>query len=128
MGHWDGETTLVHVDTMAVTTSPVQAGMFYPGFHGDGVDDPRFSLEATLADRSIRGTGAPDTDWGTRAWTGIDGGAYAGVVVMTHTGLSTMALEISWRPLTADGGFAQFDPSLPVVYSERGALRRLRDY
>ena len=128
MGIWEGESTLLHLETMAVTTSPLQARMYYPGFDGVGVDDPRFGLGVTLADRSIGGDGTPDSTSGTRASTLIDGGAYAGVAVMTRTGPSTTLMQISWRNAQPDAGYLRFDPTAPVVYSERAALRWLRDY
>ena len=128
MGHWEGETTLLHVETMAVTISPLQATMYYPGYNGDGVDDPRFSLGVTLADRSISGDGTPLSSSGTRVSTLIDGGSYAGAAFMTRTGPSTTSMQISWRKAQPDAGYLRFDPTAPVVYSERAALRRLKDF
>ncbi len=128
MGYWEGESTLVHLDTMAVTISPLQGTMAYPGFDGVGVDDPRFGLGLTLSARSINGSGAPGSTSGTRVSTVIDRGAYAGLALMTRTGPSTTSMQISWRDPQPDAGFLRFDPTAPVVYSERAALRRVRDY
>lgn len=102
--------------------------MHYPGYNGDGVDDPRFSLGVMMADRSISGDGTPLSAAGTRVSTLIDGGSYAGAAFMKRTGPSTTSMQISWRDAQPDAGSLRFDPAAPVIYSERATLRRLKDF
>lgn len=121
MGHWEGESTLVHLDTMAVTTSPLRATMVYPSL------DPerRYSFTVVLGDRTISGVGAPVASCPIQ--TAIDGGAFASEAEVKNTGGSTARLAIEWRVRHPDAGFPKFDPSAPVIYTERCALRRLID-
>lgn len=111
-GVWEGETTLVHLDTGATTVSAISLEAYYPW----GPDNNRLVLRATLPGRTMDGGGSPpivsSTTMEGRSWYG--GGPLGGRETRT------LFFEVSWR--------ADRDPSSPPTYRERASLHRLRDW
>lgn len=130
MGFWEGEATLVHLETMTVTTSPITVESHYPGYMpGNGVDDPRFVFRGTLPGRWVRVDGQPDRSRPSTFSTQIDGGSFVAVGFLTAGVPNRLLFDVSWSG--RDGGVfpaTGFDPAAPAVYTERAALRRLRDW
>jgi hypothetical protein len=124
MGFWEGEATLVHLETMTVTTSPISVESYYPGYMpGNGVDDPRFAFRGTLPGRPLRVDGQPDPIRPSTFSTNIDGGSFVAVGFLSGGATNRLIFDVSWS--ARDGGF---DPAAPAIYTERAALRRLRDW
>lgn len=123
MGVWEGEATLVHLETMTVTTSPISVKSHYPGYMpGLGVDDPRFIFDGTLPGRWLRVDGQPDRVRPSTFSTAIDGGSFVAVGFL-KTGTQGLLFDVAWS--ARDGGF---DPAAPAVYTERASLRRVGDW
>jgi hypothetical protein len=121
MGYWSGESTLVHLPTMAVTTSPIEVVSYYPGYNaGLGVDDPRFAFSATVSGRPISVTGQPAPNTVSTFHTRLDGGLFVATGALTGSGV-TLRFDVDWR--ARDAG-----PGEPALYTERAALWRVRDY
>ena len=121
MGHWSGESTLVHVPTMATTTSPIEVVSYYPGYiPGAGVDDPRFVFNATLSGRTIGVRGQPGPNAVSTFETQLDGGLFVATAALTGSG-DTLGFDVSWSARDAGSGE-------PAVYTERATLRRVKDF
>ncbi|MBL8937781.1 MAG: hypothetical protein JNM69_24675 [Archangium sp.] len=121
MGFWSGTSTLVHLPTMTVTTSPIEVVSYYPGYNaGLGVDDPRFVFSATLSDRTIGVSGQPSSNTVSTFGTRLDGGIFVATGVLAGTA-DTLRFDVAWS--ARDAG-----PGEPAVYTERASLRRVKDY
>lgn len=120
MGHWSGETTVVHLPTMTTTTSPIEVESYYPGYNpGLGVDDPRFVFRGKVADRTIGVNGQPGPNAVSIFDTQFDGGLFIATGALTGSG-DTLHFDVAWSPRDAGAGE-------PAVYSERASLRRVKD-
>lgn len=120
MGHWSGESTLVHLPTMTVTTSPITVVSYYPGYMpGLGVDDPRFVFRATLADRTIGVRGQPGPNAVSVFDTQLAGGIFIATGALAGTA-DTLRFDVAWSPRDAGAGE-------PAVYRERASLKRVGD-
>lgn len=120
MGHWSGETTVVHLPTMTVTTSPIEVKSYYPGYMpGLGVDDPRFVFMGNVGDRAIGVRGAPEPGVVRVFDTRFDGGLFIASGALTGSA-DTLRFDLDWSPRDAGA-------SDPAVYTERASLRRVKD-
>lgn len=120
MGYWSGTSTLVHLPTMTVTTSPIEVESYYPGYMpGLGVDDPRFVFRGKVADRAIGVSGQPGPGAVSVFNTRVDGGLFVATAALTGGG-DTLGFDVAWR--ARDAGLSE-----PAVYTERASLRRVKD-
>lgn len=121
MGHWSGESTLVHLPTMSTTTSPIEVVSYYPGYSaGLGVDDPRFAFSATLPGRTIGVRGQPAPNTVSLFDTRLDGGLFVATGALTGGG-DRLLFDVAWSARDAGSGE-------PAVYTERATLRRVKDF